>query len=368
MKKITILILVAVSLFISCSRSSRRMVTLWTNRPEIAAYVEEFNATNDTVKIEIEYRDSPGTELVSAQTPVDLVFDEYLNSSRTAPLFGSLDSLFKNQRINPSLFYEDLLDLGTHEEHTNLLPVSFNLPLIYFKKRLESEYIEPFFMNVDNLKKASSLINRSSTKSFTREGFSPLWSKESIYQMAVLNNTDFKQLGNILSWNDENLEKTVSSIKDWIKTVNKGMDAEREFEEKFLYDPMPKLINQGRIAFAYSDINSFFTLPPDQEKLLEASMHKRIRIFGIGQGFSSLKTVNNTVLPKLYPALMGHIPPENAIVYPFSVPANWPVIKDQIITPWLLEKITAEDPQNRELKDAVTNWEKQNPEQSKVID
>ena len=75
MKKITILILVAVSLFISCSRSSRRMVTLWTNRPEIAAYVEEFNATNDTVKIEIEYRDSPGTELVSAQTPLDLVFD-----------------------------------------------------------------------------------------------------------------------------------------------------------------------------------------------------------------------------------------------------------------------------------------------------
>ena len=272
-------------------------------------------------------------------------------------------------------------------------------------------------MNVDNLKKASSLINRSSTKSFTREGFSPLWSKESIYQMAVLNNTDFKQLGNILSWNDENLEKTVSSIKDWIKTVNKGMDAEREFEEKFLYDPMPKLINQGRIAFAYSDINSFFTLPPEkrenldfrwlssgdkvyalnsilfagipknaehkkeagvflswffktetQEKLLEASMHKRIRIFGIGQGFSSLKTVNNTVLPKLYPALMGHIPPENAIVYPFPVPANWPVIKDQIIKPWLLEKITAEDPQNRELKDAVTNWERQNPEQSKVID
>ena len=417
MKKITILILIAVSLFISCSRSSRRMVTLWTNRPEIAAYVEEFNATNDTVKIEIEYRDSPGTELVSAQTPVDLVFDEYLNSSQTAPLFGSLDSLFKNQSIDPSLFYEDLLDLGTLEEHTIFLPVSFNLPLIYFKKRLESEYIEPFFMNVDNLKKASSLINRSSTKSFTREGFSPLWSKESIYQMAVLNNTDFKQLGNILSWNDENLEKTVSSIKDWIKTVNKGMDAEREFEEKFLYDPRPKLVNQGRIAFAYSDINSFFTLPPEkrenldfrwlssgdkvyalnsilfagipknaehkkeagvflswffktetQEKLLEASMHKRIRIFGIGQGFSSLKTVNNTVLPKLYPALMGHIPPENAIVYPFPVPANWPVIKDQIIKPWLLEKITAEDPQNRELKDAVTNWERQNPEQSKVID
>ncbi len=417
MKKITILMLIAVSLFVSCSRSSRRMVTLWTNRPEIAAYVEEFNATNDTIKIEIEYRDAPGTELASTQTPVDLVFDEYLNSSRNAPLFESLDSLFKNQNIDPSLFYKDLLDLGTIEEHTILLPVSFNLPLIYFKKGMESEFIEPFFMNIGNLRKVSAHINESSSKSFTREGFSPLWSKESIYQLAVLNNVEFRQIGNILSWNDENLEKAVSSIKEWIETVNKGMDAEKEFEEKFLYDPMPKLINQGRIAFAYSDINSFFSLPPEkrenldfrwlssgdkvyalnsilfagipknaehkkeaelflswffktetQEKLLEASMHKRIRIFGMGQGFSSLKRVNNAELPKLYPALMGHIPPENAIVYPSPVPENWPVIKDQIIKPWLLEKVTNEDPQNPELKDAITHWEKQNPDQSKVID
>lgn len=417
MKKIIILMLIAVSLFVSCSRSSRRMVTLWTNRPEIAAYVEEFNATNDTIKIEIEYRDSPGTELASTQTPVDLIFDEYLSSSRNAPLFGSLDSLIKNQNIDPSLFYKDLLDLGTIGEHTVLLPVSFNLPLIYFKKGMESEFIEPFFMNIGNLRKVSASVNESSSKSFTREGFSPLWSKESIYQLAVLNNAEFRQIGNILSWNDENLEKAVSSIKDWIKTVNKGMVAEKEFEEKFLYDPMPKLINQGRIAFAYSDINSFFSLPPEkrenldfrwlssgdkvyalnsilftgipknaehrkeagvflswffktetQEKLLEASMHKRIRIFGMGQGFSSLKTVNNTELPKLYPALMGHIPPENAIVYPFPVPENWPVIKDQIIKPWLLEKVTSEDPQNPELKDAITHWEKQNPDQSKVID
>ncbi len=409
--------LTVLSLSVSCSKSSRHMVTLWTNRPEIAAYVEEFNATHDLIKVEIEYKEFPGKELAKAETPVDLVFDEFLNSSETASLFGSLDSMFKNQELDSSLFYDELLKKGVSEEHQILLPVSFNIPLIYFSKDLESEYIVPFFMDIKSLEKASAVIREGSSKSFKQEGFSPLWSKESIFQTAVLNNSDFRQLNTILSWNEDNLEKTVSFVKEWVETANGGFTEEKEFEEKFLYDPMPKLINKGRIGFAYSDINSFFTLPPEkrenldfrwlssgskvyalntllftgipkkavhkrearaflswffqtdtQKKLLQASMHKRIRIFGIGQGFSALKTVNNAELPKLYPALMGHIPPENALVFPAPVPENWPVIKEQIIKPWLFERITSEDSQSKTLKDAILEWERQNPDQSKVID
>ena len=393
------------------------MVTLWTNRPEIAAYVEEFNATHDLIKVEIEYKEFPGKELSADDTPVDLVFDEFLNSSETVSLFLPLDSIFKNQELDSSQFYKELLSKGVFEEHQIFLPVSFNLPLIYFSKELDSKYIAPFFMDIKSLEKASASVREGSNKSFHKEGFSPLWSKESIFQTAVLNNSDFRQLNTILSWNEANLEKTVSFLKDWIETANGGFTEEKEFEEKFLYDPMPKLINKGRIGFAYSDIDSFFTLPPEkrenldfrwlssesmvhalntvlftgiprkaehkrearafltwffkvetQKKLLEASMHKRIRIFGIGQGFSSLRTVNNTELPKLYPALMGHIPPENALVFPAPVPGNWPVIKEQIIKPWLFEKITMADPPNMTLKEAIIEWEKQNPEQSKVID
>ncbi len=417
MKKISILILIVIAVSVSCSKSSRHMVTLWTNRPEIAAYVEEFNATHNLIKVEIEYKEFPGRELASNETPVDLVFDEFLNSFNTVSLFLSLDSMFKNQELDSTHFYKELLSKGVFEEHQILLPVSFNLPLIYFSKDLESEYIVPFFMDIKALEKASAAVRDGSSKSFAKEGFSPLWSKESIFQTAVLNNSDFRQLNTILSWNEDNLEKTVSFIKDWVETTNGGFVQEKEFEEKFLYDPTPKLINNGRIGFAYSDINSFFTLPPEkrenlefrwlssesmvhalntilftgipkkaghkkeamafltwffkaetQKKLLEASMHKRIRIFGIGQGFSSLKTVNNAELPKIYPALMGHIPPESALVFPAPVPENWPVIKEQIIKPWLFEKITVENPPNKTLKDAILEWERQNPEQSKVID
>ncbi len=416
MKKTAILILV-IPFIISCNKSQRHMVTLWTNRPEIAAYVEEYNATHDNIKIEIEYKEFPGRELAESESSVDLVFDEYLNSGKTVSLFSTLDSLFEKGELDSSVFYSSLLDRGKFEDRQVLLPVSFNLPVVYFKKGIEPEYIVPFFMNLDTLKNASGSFNEKSKRSFRQEGFSPLWSRESIFQISVLQGSDYKQLGSILSWNDEKIEKSTLFIKNWIEEVNGGLKEETEFKEKFLYDPMPKLINQGRIGFAYTDINAFFALPPEkrknldfrwfssdnkvyalntilyagipknaahrkdarifltwfyrtdtQKKLLEASLHKRIRIFGIGQGFSSLKNVNSNELPRLYPALMGHIPPENAIIFPDPVPGSWPVIKEQIIKPWLYNKAVMDDPPNKYLKDEIMEWERQNPEQNKVID
>jgi len=416
MKK-TLLFILAIPFFLaSCSNPQRHIITLWTNRPEIAAYVEEFNASGNEVKVEIEYKRNPGRELARTQKPVDILFDEYLNSYRTVGLFSSLDGLLEDNKVDRTLFYRDFLSKGIYEEHQVLLPVSFNLPVIYFKKESSGEFIVPFFMNIDNLKKAASSFNAKSSKSFKREGFSPLWNKESAFQIAVLKGTDFRQLGSVLSWNDDSLNKSVDFMREWIETVNGGLTAEKEFEEKFLYDPMPRLIDQGRTGYGYDDINSFFSLPPEkrenldfrwlssdnkvyvlnsllytgipktarnkkdarifltwffrketQKKLLEASLHKRIRIFGIGQGFSAIKSVNADEMPRLYPALMGHIPPESSLVFPDPVPGNWKTVKDQIIVPWIFEKINSENPPPLSLKDAVVKWEKQNPAQNKLL-
>ncbi len=416
MKKSIILIFSILLFLTSCSYVNKHIIILWTNRPEVAAYVEEFNATHDTVKVEIEYRQYPGKNMKISETLPDLIFDEFLNSSSTIELFTPLDSLFEEEEIGKSLFYQELLKDGINEDHQVLLPVSFSLPAILFKKGFTSEFIIPFFMNLEELKKASAAVREKEKKTFKREGFSPLWNTESLFQISKLFNTDYRQLNSILSWNEDNLNDAVAYIKDWAVSINGGLDQEKEFIEKFLYDPKPKLLDTGRIAFSYTDLNSFFKLPPEkrknldfrwlsseskvhalnsvlfagiprgagnkkdakiflswffktetQKKLLEATLHKRIRIFGIGQGFSSLREVNTNELPKLYPALMGHIPPESALIFPHPMPENWMILKEQIIKPWLYERVSQKDPPQESLRSAMEKWEKQNPSQNSLL-
>ncbi len=417
MKKYIFLITGILLLGVSCSQYERHTVVLWTNRPEIAAYVEEFNAIHSKTKVEIEYKKNPGDALGTATTPPDLVFDEYLNAAETFPLFTQLDSLFKKEKIDKTLFYVNLLKEGSMDGHQILLPVSFNLPLIFFKKNSASPFIVPFFMNLDTLKEASQAANKKSKKTHAVEGFSPLWNTEMLFQITKLYNTDFKQTHSFITWNNENLEKSIQFIQNWILSVNGGLIQEREFSEKYLYDPKPNLIEEGRISFAYANLTSFFALPPEkrkdldfrwlshnnhvhalqnilytgipkgagnkrdaeiflswffkretQKKFLEATIHKRIRIFGIGQGLSSLREINNNELPKLHPALMGHIPPETALLFPPAVPENWITIKEHIIKPWLFQQANTDNPPPDTLKDTVIKWEKQNPSQKSLLD
>ncbi len=417
MKKYLLILTGILSFTASCSQFEKHTVVLWTNRPEIAAYVEEFNAIHSKTKVEIEYRENPGESLKTAAVSPDIVFDEYLNAAATFPLFTPLDSLFKKEKIDKTLFYHDLLTEGSLDGHQVLLPVSFNLPLIFFKKNSDSSFIVPFFMNLDTLRNASQAANKKNKKNHTVEGFSPLWDTEMLFQITRLYNTDFKQTHSFITWNNENLVKSTQFIQNWILSVNGGLIQEREFREKYLYDPKPNLIEEGRISFAYANLTSFFALPPEkrknldfrwlshnnqvhvlqnvlytgipksavnkrdaeiflswffkretQKKFLEATIHKRIRIFGIGQGFSSLREINNNELPKLHPALMGHIPPEAALLFPPAVPENWVTIKEHIIKPWLYQQVSTDSPPPDTLKDTMVKWEKQNPDQKALLD
>ncbi len=401
----------------SCSQSGKHTVILWTNRPAIAAYVEEFNAVHNQTKVEIEYRKDPGRSLKTAASPPDLVVDEYLNSASTVALFAELDSLFKKGSIDKTSFYGNLLKQGVVEGKQVLLPVSFDLPLIFFKKGSSSPFIVPFFMNIDNLRKASAAANKKSKKSFAVEGFSPLWNTEMLFQIAKLYNVDFRQTHSFITWNNDNLNKSIAFIQDWIRTVNGGLIQEKEFREKYLYDPKPNLVEGGRISFSYARLTSFFALPPEkrknldyrwlsinnevhalqtvlyagipkgarskrdaeiflswffkrktQKEFLEATIHKRIRIFGVGQGFSSLREINNNELPKLHPSLMGHIPPETAIIFPPPVPENWATVKEHIIEPWLYSQVNEDNPPPDTLKDTMIKWEKQNPSRNALLD
>lgn len=411
MRKYIIFISVILILLASCSHTDSHSVIIWTNRPEIAAYIEEFNASHNKIKVEVEYKQNPGKELKTSTSLPDMIFDEYINTEGFLPLFTSLDAVFNEHGIDRKLFYQNLLKQGVLNKNQVILPVSFNLPLIFFNKTHTSKYIVPFFMNLSNLKNASIAANKQTTKKFITRGFSPLWNTETPFQTAILFHTDFHQMNGFLNWNNENVMKSITYMKDWIKTVNGGLIQEKDFIDKFLYDPKPKLITENRIAFSYSNLNDYFAIPPEkrnsldfrwfstdnkvqslhsilftgipkgashkkdaetfliwffnmstQKTFLESTKHKRIRIFGLAEGFSSLKEINSNELPRFYPGLMGHIPPESSIIFPPAVPENWVQVKEKVIKPWFFEQISQTNPPVTTLKEAIKEWEKQNPE------
>ena len=412
MKRVLILVFLVIGVLSSCAFESNSTIILWTDKPEMAAYVEEFNSTQNNYRIEIVYKKQPETALAQTNNltdnPADLVVADFLNSPGTMEHFSPLNGIFREGSIDLSRFYSGLLKLGQKEEELLLLPVSFNLPAVMFNRTTESEDIPSFFMNPVDMENAAGNFNKKSDTDFEVMGFSPRWEKEVLFLNAVLMGTDFQLLNTgVLSWDNKKLLDSLKLSIDWSKETNGGLEQEEEFTAKFLYDPSYKLIAENRILFYYSDMVNFFAIPPEkrknldfrwlssndkipvlgnilfsgipngaknkngalefiywffdpdtQKKLLKSTQIKRMETFGFANGFSSLPEVNKNELPIIYPSLVGYIPPESSLIFPKALPLYWNELKTKVIKPWLYNQ-TGENLLDTSLQQAIEEWLKQ---------
>ncbi len=406
MKRALLLVIPIILFFSSCSPNST--IILWTDKPEMAAYVEEFNSVQDKYRIEIVYKKDPGTALAQTEYSGDLVISEFLNSPGTIEQFSSLADMYDENKLDLSIFYSELLDLGYFENELNLLPISFNLPTIMFKKTIDSEDIPSFYMNPEDIKNASINFNAKSDTNFEVMGFSTRWEKEVLFINSVLMGTNFQMLSTgVLSWDRQKLLDSIEFSKDWSEKTNGGLEQEEEFTTKFLYDPSYKLIEENRIRFFYSDLVNFFGIAPEkrkhldfrwlasdnkipvlenilftgipekaknkkgatqflhwffdpstQENLLKSSQIKRMDTFGFANGFSSLREINKNELAIIYPNLVGKIPQESSLIFPEALPLYWVELKNKVIIPWLYEQ-TGQKTQGITLQGAIEDWLKQ---------
>jgi ABC-type glycerol-3-phosphate transport system substrate-binding protein len=408
MKRITLIILTIISFFASCTLNSNSTVILWTDKPVMAAYVEEFNAVQDTYRIEIVYKSEPGYALNSTENPGDLVISEFLNSPESIGLFSSLTDIYEDNRMDLSQFYSGLLNLGYLEQELFLLPVSFNLPTIIFKKSGISKDIPSFYMNPEDLEIAAVNFNKKSDANYEVMGFSPRWDNEVLFINAVLMNTNFHLLNTgILSWDRQKLLDSLEMSINFSNEINGGLEQEEEFTTKFLYDPSYKLIEKNRILFYYSDLVNYFGIAPEKRKtlefrwlasenkipvlgnilftgipkeaknrkgaiefihwffnpdtqknLLKSTQIKRMETFGFADGFSSLPEINKNELAIIYQNLVGNIPRESSLIFPKTLPLNWIELKTQVIKPWMYDQ-SGENPQDISLQMAIEEWLKQ---------
>jgi ABC-type glycerol-3-phosphate transport system substrate-binding protein len=397
----------AVILLSGCSFFPGGVVTLYTNRQEIASYAETFNAVQNGHRLEIHYRENPSRAASSEDESPDLVITENIAGRSSLGRFRSLNKLFDRKRIPREAFYSSLLSMGQKDKQQVLVPISFDLPVLMFDTRVPGEEAAAFLLNLDTVQELGEKFNTTSSDgSFTVMGFGPRWNPEFLLQAVSLLGADFTEgSDSVLAWNDRALRGAVDYLRAWSKDRNGGPAAEAAYQEKYLYDPPYRQISLGRAKFAYSTVTEFFLLPENrrlsldfrwlahknkilaldrilfagipvrgknprgaeaflrwlldgetQKKLLESSRAKMTHVFGIASGLSSLKAVNENEFPRFYPHLSGHIPPEDSLSFPPPAPDAWGTLKHQVVIPWLQER-TGETGGDSGLEAVLRGWQ-----------
>jgi ABC-type glycerol-3-phosphate transport system substrate-binding protein len=378
-------------LFISgCSLFQPRVITLCTNRPEMAAYVEYFNTLTEDYRVILCYKANPAESVAGRNRDADLILGPWLNGSAARRHFESLDALFNREYLERDSFYAGLLNAGMSEGKQVLLPLSFSIPAIVFPADALSEEAPKLMASLEYVREKGSAFNQSVRDRLVRMGYSPLWQPEFLYIAAENFGAQFRETpeGSI-HWNSARLQDMKEFCASWVAETNQGYEQDSQFQRTYLYEPMSKLLESGRILFYMTDAASllrnvedqaeevdfrwlgkdnriavdeqvmYFGIPkgtrnrraarlfltwifqPEtQARLLEINQEKRLDTFGIAGGFSSLRIVNEREFPRVYRKLLGRVPPEQMLVFSKALPVNWDEQKKQIVVPWLVSYIT----------------------------
>lgn len=405
---IVTVIAAATAVFYSYYPVGYKKLVLWTDNPEMISYVEKFNSLHETIKIETIYKQYPARELMSARRAPDMVIGSYLNSPQVIDNFRKLNHLFRKDRIDKNSFYHELLRKGEKSGRQHLLPVSFNMPALMFRRGDVSYDISSFVLTDENIREISKSFNASGSRDVS--AFSPRWNSGMLYYNAVMSGADFRtgNTGRIL-FSTEGIENSLEKTRNFIKEINGGFAQDKSFEEKHLYRTAESLISEQRIFFSYTDLREFYAMGQhkrnglnfrwlatgdkipvsdeiiyagiprqaqnrrgaelfllwffsydSQASLMEEGKTKRIRSFGLASGFSSIRAINEEVFPRHYPLLVGHIPPSNMLSFPEPLPVEWELLKNDVVKPWLYAEAGNEKTMT-ELSTAISNWYRIHP-------
>ncbi len=401
----------------ACGGKKTELMTVWTDRSEFVAYAELFNASQSQYKAVVEYRENPAQALINTDSPPDVIVGPWLKGEKARAKLIPLDYLFNEIRINQSLFYRPLLELGNVKGRQYLLPVSFNLPAVIFSKDRQAQVTDNFFISLDKIKELSREFNAEKNGTVTRMGFSPRWNPEFLYILTRMFGAQYEEGGKLFSWNAKGLSEAMNYVRDWSETINGSQRAEDDYQFKNLYDPPYRQVTSGRCMFSYVSSRDLLILPADKvasidfrwitrneltpvddgmiylgickkaqrleaaeafliwfygEKNQRAMLQRKAdlglmdRNFGIADGFSSLRPVNEKIFPLFYPNLLGHLPALESLMAPRILPNDWDTLKDGILMPWLTETLGAPEqkagakPGAGTLESRIQDWQKAN--------
>ncbi len=397
----------------SCGIIEAPVAELRTDVPQMALYAAAFNTSQNRYRINVTWDEHVASSISKPGVKPALVIGRYLKNSQTKSTLQSLDHLFSDLVINQSSFYPGLLELGNSEGRQMLLPVSFNLPLVVFRRELDDSMSDGFILDLAELERLGAAQNKATKTSFTNMGFGPRWSPDFLYSTIRLLGAEFKE-GAPLKWNRAGLEQGIAYIRAWAERSNESATKEDEFQFKYLYLPGYKSVEEGRTGYSAMVSSSYFVVSEERRSSLsfrwlakdgvvpvdedivyagicrggsgkqaaeaflkwfyseetqrsildEAKRYRSMESsFGIAGGFSSIRTVNEKLFPLYYPSLLGKMPPAHYLKPPDILPSKWPELRKDIVLPLLLEATGPNPPvdPNATLEARIQAWLKKMP-------
>ncbi len=406
--------LAVTALLSGCKAQYKKPVIIWTDHPELVSYAELFNKTQNDVKAIVIYKEHVASAIPPGKDEdnPDILIGSWLKNSKIRKNFAPLDHLFSELQLNPDTIYQPLLSYGKANDHQYLLPVSFNLPVIIFSNQNKDIIPDDYILTPDQIRDTGTLFNKTTkTGIYTNMGIGPTWNPDFLYTLAKIHNVNFKEKGNLFSWDDQALAKCVTYIKDWTEEKNTSQTAEEDFKFKYLYTPDYRQVTSNRCLFAYTTSNRLFDISQEllndidfrwianesaifveddivtmglyrksyntkaaevfilwllreenQKHMLERSSEQKLstQTFGIASGFSSIKNVNEHLFPSYYSILIGNLPPANAVKAPETLPARWPSLKERVIIPYLTDATKTDNISTiKSMDDRINIWIKQ---------
>ena len=225
---------------------------------------------------------SPVAVFSEKKERVDLIMGEWLTGLSVIENLESLEDLFKEERINRENFYEALLSSGRYEKKQAALPLSFNIPTVIFLPENLKEQSHNLVMPLEFIKEQGSQFNQIVRSQFRRMGFSPLWNKDFLYMSSVLLGAAFREDGlNTLTWDNEALVEAVLFLKIWINEINGKYPMEKEFAEKYMYQPIAGLLDENRILFYQADSQVLFQTLAEQKEEADFQVYAGIGLMQI---------------------------------------------------------------------------------------
>ena len=405
--------LIVVSI-VSCSKHTETRLTVWTSCTEFAPYAEFFNSIHDTKKVLLTYKSNLADELSLLRTEIpDVIIAPNLRTNKTVRYFRPLDTVFDRENITPSIFYPQLLEAGNIRHAQYLLPVSFNLPAVIFAKKNSGSIENDYILSLEQIRTIGAAFNTQQKNGrYSRIGFAPLSNDDFLYFAAKAKGVKFRESKTSFTWNEKTLDDVVLFLQNWTKESNGSSLTEQDFIYKYLFTSSYKQVMSDRTLFAYITSDQLFQLSteqsatidyrwiyednkipvedsfvmlgiprrskhPDaaydfinwflnadtQQAILEYNekQHLDTNFFGIAGGFSSIKSVNEHILPLHNTRLLANTPPTDMLAMPENLPANWDSMKKQIVLPFLKDKVANTDETEIDALDVrIAEWIKRN--------
>jgi ABC-type glycerol-3-phosphate transport system substrate-binding protein len=398
--------LAAALLAAGCGLLSDPAVRLATSRPEVAAYVERYNARQDEFRVEVSWRESPARAVLEGEA-FDVVIGEELATASVMDRLESLGDVVTTGRLDPAGFYPDLLAMGSRDNRPLAVPLSFDLPAMVFLRDALPKDLPSLLIGIESVRSLARPVNAIGTGGgLAAVGFSPLWNREFLLLSARLFGARLRAgRAGTLAWDPAGLQASVDFTRSWVVEDNGGAALDQAFAERNLVQPWDRLLTSRKILFALMPFTEFLALPEEkrrdldyrwlardnaipvrdtvlfaavprdarnkrgakaflewfagpvaQRELAEANRSLRLGVFGVTSGFPALVALNEKGLPQLDPSLLGRVPTADMLSFPEPLPSGWYRMRDEAVLPWLEQAASGRT--TGTLEDALLAWQR----------